>query len=698
MLFCKLKLNYFGQFQNREIELKPGINLIYGENEAGKSTLHAFVKGMLFGIEKMRGRGSASRDDLYTRYLPWDYPGAFGGSMDIKSGGKEYRLLRSFHTTDKHFTIIELSTGREITLEEGVISELIPGLTESAFRNTVSIEQRKAQTDPELAVEMQNYITNLSMAKNQEVNVSKAVSYLNEQRKQLEASQNQSVRKALQEEIEDGLEKEDRMNRLTVRLDELQSVQRQLELQMEELMPSSDEDSIKRMEQLPAILEKYSIYEALAKQINQLKLQQEEQEEKIAFLQDKVQSMISLKEDRKEAETLQKELFELTGKLPEYQKERKGILTSGRRKRYLSIAAAILFAAFCVLATDFQQYGLLLGAAFMAGGFIAFIIINHKYKKLLKEKEAGFMQCREKQGSLQRRLEEILKRNGVISMEEAVRKQEELMKNSYALEHARQQVNELKERRKETEDKQDVLYDVIMRYLQYFMTAEKLSAQVMQSLREALHLKKQNREEKQAKLKQQFDQCRLETERLRWEISSLEENGDQLIRNQDRYKELLRQQKEDAMELRAVEMALTSIEELSSEIHDSFGQKLNTAVSGTISKVTNQKYKNLKVSEMLRVKVDFNGDYILMERLSAGTMDQIYFSLRLAVAGLLFGKEEIPLLLDDSFALYDDRRVRAALKEVAKHGQTLLFTCHKREHELLNEMGLPYHLIDLSVL
>jgi hypothetical protein len=101
----------------------------------------------LFGIERLRGRGSASKDDLYTRYLPWDYPGAYGGSMELSIGDKEYRLQRSFHANDKSFTITELSTGREVKLKEGLISEMLPGLTESAFRNTISIEQLKAQMD-----------------------------------------------------------------------------------------------------------------------------------------------------------------------------------------------------------------------------------------------------------------------------------------------------------------------------------------------------------------------------------------------------------------------------------------------------------------------------------------------------------------------------------------------------------------------
>ena len=60
MLLTRLKLDYFGKFSGKELELKPGLNLIYGENEAGKSTLHAFIKGILFGIEVKR-EGARSR-------------------------------------------------------------------------------------------------------------------------------------------------------------------------------------------------------------------------------------------------------------------------------------------------------------------------------------------------------------------------------------------------------------------------------------------------------------------------------------------------------------------------------------------------------------------------------------------------------------------------------------------------------------
>ena len=64
------------------IRLEDGINVIYGENESGKSTIHAFIKGMLFGIE--RGRGRASLHDTYSIYEPWEGPASTKGSCDLR--------------------------------------------------------------------------------------------------------------------------------------------------------------------------------------------------------------------------------------------------------------------------------------------------------------------------------------------------------------------------------------------------------------------------------------------------------------------------------------------------------------------------------------------------------------------------------------------------------------------------------------
>ena len=61
MYINKLFLKEFGKFNNREIKLEQGLNVLYGDEGAGKSTVRDFVTGILFGINKSRGLGSGSK-------------------------------------------------------------------------------------------------------------------------------------------------------------------------------------------------------------------------------------------------------------------------------------------------------------------------------------------------------------------------------------------------------------------------------------------------------------------------------------------------------------------------------------------------------------------------------------------------------------------------------------------------------------
>ena len=66
MRLLDLHIDGFGKFHDRTVRFEDGMNLVYGKNEAGKSTLHTFIRCMLFGME--RGRGRAARNDLFTRF------------------------------------------------------------------------------------------------------------------------------------------------------------------------------------------------------------------------------------------------------------------------------------------------------------------------------------------------------------------------------------------------------------------------------------------------------------------------------------------------------------------------------------------------------------------------------------------------------------------------------------------------------
>ncbi len=692
MLFTKLRINNFGKFHNRELELKPGINLIYGENEAGKSTVHTFMKGMLFGIERARGRGAATKDDVYTKYLPWDYPGAYNGQMDILLNGKEYRLQRSFHANDKNFTVIDLETGREIKLKEGLISELIPGLTETSYKNTVSIEQLKAQTDSELASQVRNYITNLSITRSKEVNVSKAVASLNEQRKALEATLNPAVLKKLQTEIEEGLYQEERLEALTIQLRDQLAVEQELKAEREAAAANRDRELNDRMEQLPAILEKYRSYQELVRQGVLLENQRKDLTQRVTEWEKTAAKSESLKAAYQEAGLLSSELPEQEKKLLELKKESETVDHAGLKKNLLlSLLPAVGIGIFLFLLLR----NLLPSVGIMALGAILFLFLSKRsrsrslaYKALEKEQEAQI-------ATSSLRLSELLRQYEAASLQELSRKREELLKTAYDLEHGKEQLNELNRRLEDIEDKSDLLQDSILQYMQYFTSEEELSDNSITRLWEVIARRKQEVNQREEELAEQYNACKLQIEKLRWEIASMEGNEQQLLKNREQYERLQQQQKENGIELEAVKLALSTIQELSTDIHDSFGRQLNQAVSQIIDEVTEHKYSDLKIDEKLDVKIGWNGDYVPLDRLSAGTMDQVYFALRLAVAELLLGKEELPLLLDDSFALYDENRLKTIIRQLTSRNQVLLFSCHRREQQLLEELKLPYHYVEL---
>ena len=78
-------------------------------------------------------------------------------------------------------------------------------------------------------------------------------------------------------------------------------------------------------------------------------------------------------------------------------------------------------------------------------------------------------------------------------------------------------------------------------------------------------------------------------------------------------------------------------------------------------------------------------------------MDQIYLALRLAAAKLVQNgrRDTMPLIFDDSFVLYDDERLKTALKWLVKayDNQIIVFTCHQREAQLLTANQVKYHLV-----
>lgn len=692
MLITRLKLDYFGKFSGREIELKPGINIIYGENEAGKSTLHAFIKGMLFGIERLKGRGAASKEDIYTRYLPWDYPGAYGGQMDIRVGEKSYRLQRSFHANDRYFTITDMETGREVKLKEGHIDELIPGLNEAAFRNTISMEQLKVRTDAELAAQVRNYIANLSVAKSREINVERAIELLKQKKKALESASYKEKIKELENKIEEETEDVKKIDKLTSTLKDLDTEKKKLIARLETLKSSGNQKEARLMDELPAVMERYRSFIEKQKEYINLRQQIGKLKEKLATCEKEAADGADLNNDLGKARELDIQVLRLRDSIQNLGNELEGKKRKSKAAGvlYIVISAVISFA--CYIITKSAPLGILSLLTLLVISGIVYIANKKRIKSCY---DVRIKDAKENYRKAENEIKQIFGKYKVTSLTELAEKQEGYVMVTVSMEHDRKLLAELNERMKSLEDDCDELHDAIMLYMRNFISAEELTPQAMEKLQDVIYEKKKEAESSYNRLKSELEAVNIQIERTNWELSLLEDSETRLLNNKARYEDLIIKQQENEKEISAIELASDTIRELAAAIHDSFGKELNRAVSGIISEVTNGKYQDIKVDENLNIKLVWNDKYIVLDKLSAGTIDQVYFALRLAVADLFFGNNSMPLLLDDSFALYDDIRVKSALMRIADRKQVIIFSCQIREKNILEEMGLPFNFIKL---
>ena len=187
-------------------------------------------------------------------------------------------------------------------------------------------------------------------------------------------------------------------------------------------------------------------------------------------------------------------------------------------------------------------------------------------------------------------------------------------------------------------------------------------------------------------------------DRLVWEKSHVEE---ELREKQVQYSNLqeqlteLDEVSEDYREYdrkrRAVQLAMDQLNNLSAKLQQQLKTMLDGKASEILEYITDGKYTRLFIEENLHMSVMAEGRKVPMEQLSRGTIEQIYLVLRLAAGELLF-EEDYPVILDDTFAYYDENRLKKVMQWLSIHKkQVLIFTCQKREKQLLEELNIAYH-------
>jgi len=86
MLLQRLELQAFGRFEDEVVEFAPGMNLVSGPNESGKTTLLQAVVAVLFG------------DDDTARFVPWESSGICRAALLFETMGRQIRIERDFFT------------------------------------------------------------------------------------------------------------------------------------------------------------------------------------------------------------------------------------------------------------------------------------------------------------------------------------------------------------------------------------------------------------------------------------------------------------------------------------------------------------------------------------------------------------------------------------------------------------------------
>lgn len=151
------------------------------------------------------------------------------------------------------------------------------------------------------------------------------------------------------------------------------------------------------------------------------------------------------------------------------------------------------------------------------------------------------------------------------------------------------------------------------------------------------------------------------------------------------------------LELDAAARAAALIEEIARDKHARIAPKLAERASGYLDTITGGAYSEILISRDLNISVRIPQTRLMNERpeksLSKGTVDQVYLALRLAlVQSVSESGESIPMLLDDPFANYDDRRLAATMRlirEIAVRNQVILFTCREDVARAAQEVRAP---------
>ena len=640
MKIKEIKINNYGNLENKDINLKNKINIIYGKNESGKSTLLSYIKNIFYGISKNKNGKDISD---YEKYKPWgriDYSGKLKYELD---NGQEFEIFRDFNKKNPKIfneNMEEISDQFNIIKKDGTqFFYEQTNVDETMFTSTVVSMQSEVKLDKQEQNILVQKLANLAGTGDDSLSYKKVVDKLNKMQIEeigTERSQNRPINII-----------NDRLKTIENVINELQEYQKDKELT--EAKKSVYASQISNLE---------NELEAL-KSLKIILLHKQNNEEKINiknnYKKEKLNKKIDLNTEKDNLIARNKIKKDKTNKKVNF-------------KKYILIMALILIINVVIYFVNENTIknnilGILNYCLIPIYLILVFLIEFNKstqIKKVINKEQEEFNN------------ELVLLDKQIDIIDEEIRK-----------------INkEIESEQASSDNEIELEINKLKGSLEGKINIDELLDNVNEKNIDTITYEAQDK----------LNKNKVELQTIKYEENNISEKLENLATLKEEFDKLVEDKEELIKRNNEINLAKNFLNEAYINMKNSITPKFTENMSKNISKISNNKYTKVGINEEkgLIVENEF-GEYIPAERLSVGTIDQLYLSLRLSMIDDL-SEENLPIILDEAFAYYDDYRLENILKflnENMNNHQVIIFTCTKREQEILNKNNIEYNLVNI---
>ena len=136
-----LHIDKFGKLRSFDLAFPEGLTIVRGDNESGKTTILAFLRAMLYGLN---GKSASIAQNDRRKYMPWGET-SMGGSLRLTDGRSAWEIARVFGQTKKQDTlrVTDLASGEAVELPAGdEPGRVLLGVDEAVFADTLYVSAR----------------------------------------------------------------------------------------------------------------------------------------------------------------------------------------------------------------------------------------------------------------------------------------------------------------------------------------------------------------------------------------------------------------------------------------------------------------------------------------------------------------------------------------------------------------------------